>query len=135
MLLSAIFLKKVKESNIQYKILEFHKNDQKIKIFTIKSLISTKMMKKWSKKWKPYLLFYPIRYDFLHVFLQNLKHVLFFLKTPYYDDHQIFNIEKKLCKSYFEAQISRFSRFFALFTKVVLARKNQCYPRRDNIFF
>ena len=69
------------------------------------------------------MLFYPIRYDFLHVFLQNLKHVLFFPKTPYYDDHQIFNIEKKICKSYFEAQISRFSRFFALFTKVVLAKK------------
>merc|ERR1712102_29887 len=81
------------------------------------------------------MLFYPIRYDFLHVFLQNLKHVLFFPKTPYYDDHQIFNIEKKICKSYFEAQISRFSRFFALCTKVVLAQKNKSYPRRDNIFF
>ena len=76
----------------------------------------------------------PYKIRFLHVFLPNLKHVLFFLKTPYYDDHQIFNIEKKICKSYFEAQISRFSRFFALFTKVVLAKKNKCYPRRDNIF-
>ena len=68
-------------------------------------------------------------------FFAKFKTCSFFLKTPYYDDHQIFNIEKKLCKSYFEAQISRFSRFFALFTNVVLAKKNKCYPRRDNIFF
>ena len=77
----------------------------------------------------------PYKIRFSARFLQNLKLCSFFLKTPYYDDHQIFNIEKKLCKSYFEAQISRFSRFFALFTKVVLAKKNKSYPRRDNIFF